>query len=663
MSAGAVGAMWGGGRTSGSPGGSRRSTTRSSTRSRRARASAGSTSRPATARWRFASPRRAPSVTGVDIAPSRCSSRRARRAAQALDVGSTAATRSALPFDDAEFDVVASSFGVIFAPDRGAGRRGARPRRATGGTARAHDLVPDERAGRASSSAVVGSEPRADSTAGATRREVGASCSATRSSSTIERAHLAATGADAARSSGSSSRSSAPPIKAFLGTLDDERRSSFAGDSSSTGSASRRATSVRRPTTTCSCSARAADGDRSRSATRPSSSCRRCIRLDTVNPPGNETLAAELLRDYLAESGVESRALRARARAREPRRAPARAGDGPRLAFLSHTDTVLADPAEWAARSVVGRARRRRGLGPRRARHEGPGGGERRRARVARARGLPAAGRPHLHRRGRRGGRQERSACSGSAGSIRTPCASTTRSTRAAASGSSSAASPYYLCATAEKMTAPFRLRVHGRSGHASMPGIADNALVKAARPDRAARRVPAGGRDRARGGRLPGRRARRASRPPAEVLDAAARDRSARGRADRAAALVHALADDDHGLGAAERHPRHVRRDRRLPAAAGQTPEDVEPISAACSATDDYELESIERWGGTRSPLETPLWDAIESWVETSSPAPRRAVLLRRASRTRTGCARRSARSRTASSRCGRWSPSSRRG
>src|SRR4029079_16566787 len=39
---------------------------------------------------------------------------------------------------------------------------------------------------------------------------------------------------------------------------------------------------------------------------------------------------------------------------------------------------------------------------------------------------------------------------------------------------------PYYFCGTAEKMTAPFRIRVHGRSGHASMPGIADNALVPA---------------------------------------------------------------------------------------------------------------------------------------------------------------------------------------
>jgi len=31
----------------------------------------------------------------------------------------------------------------------------------------------------------------------------------------------------------------------------------------------------------------------------------RLIRVDTVNPPGNETIAAELLRDYLAEAGVQ----------------------------------------------------------------------------------------------------------------------------------------------------------------------------------------------------------------------------------------------------------------------------------------------------------------------------------------------------------------------
>src|SRR4029079_1840642 len=39
----------------------------------------------------------------------------------------------------------------------------------------------------------------------------------------------------------------------------------------------------------------------------------------------------------------------------------------------------------------------------------------------------------------------------------------------------------FYLCSTAAEMRSPFRVRVNGRAGHASMPGIADNALVKAA--------------------------------------------------------------------------------------------------------------------------------------------------------------------------------------
>ena len=72
------------------------------------------------------------------------------------------------------------------------------------------------------------------------------------------------------------------------------------------------------------------------------------IRLDTVNPPGNETAAAELLRDYLEPFGVECELY-----ARVPERANLVArirgrGDGPSLLLLSHTDTVLADPAEWS---------------------------------------------------------------------------------------------------------------------------------------------------------------------------------------------------------------------------------------------------------------------------------------------------------------------------
>src|SRR6476659_10425432 len=72
----------------------------------------------------------------------------------------------------------------------------------------------------------------------------------------------------------------------------------------------------------------------------------RLLRLNTVNPPGNETVAAELLRDYLAENGVEAE-LYARVPERANLVARIEGGDGPSLAFLCHTDTVLADPAEW----------------------------------------------------------------------------------------------------------------------------------------------------------------------------------------------------------------------------------------------------------------------------------------------------------------------------
>ena len=73
----------------------------------------------------------------------------------------------------------------------------------------------------------------------------------------------------------------------------------------------------------------------------------RLLRVNTVNLPGNETAAAELLRDYLAQSGVACELV-----AREPHRANLVArlpgGDGPSLMLTGHTDTVIADPEEWS---------------------------------------------------------------------------------------------------------------------------------------------------------------------------------------------------------------------------------------------------------------------------------------------------------------------------
>jgi len=71
------------------------------------------------------------------------------------------------------------------------------------------------------------------------------------------------------------------------------------------------------------------------------------IRIDTSNPPGNETAAAELLRDYLVRHGVECELI-----ARVPGRANLVArirgsGGGPSLALTGHTDVVPADARDW----------------------------------------------------------------------------------------------------------------------------------------------------------------------------------------------------------------------------------------------------------------------------------------------------------------------------
>jgi acetylornithine deacetylase/succinyl-diaminopimelate desuccinylase-like protein len=47
-----------------------------------------------------------------------------------------------------------------------------------------------------------------------------------------------------------------------------------------------------------------------------------------------------------------------------------------------------------------------------------------------------------------------------------------------------------------------------------------------------------------------------------------------------------------------------------------GQTQAEAEVELRECLGEDDYELEWIEAVGGTSSPLETPLWEAIESFV-----------------------------------------------
>ncbi|HEV3227883.1 MAG TPA: M20/M25/M40 family metallo-hydrolase [Solirubrobacteraceae bacterium] len=74
---------------------------------------------------------------------------------------------------------------------------------------------------------------------------------------------------------------------------------------------------------------------------------RRLIRFNTVNPPGNERAAQEYLAGYLGEAGLECELLgRTPERPNLVARLPG-ADDGPTLCLLSHVDTVLATASEW----------------------------------------------------------------------------------------------------------------------------------------------------------------------------------------------------------------------------------------------------------------------------------------------------------------------------
>jgi acetylornithine deacetylase/succinyl-diaminopimelate desuccinylase-like protein len=77
----------------------------------------------------------------------------------------------------------------------------------------------------------------------------------------------------------------------------------------------------------------------------------RLIRFNTVNPPGNERAAQEYLADHLTRAGFECELLGAEPeRPNLVARLRAAAPDGaagPTLCYLGHVDTVLADPAAW----------------------------------------------------------------------------------------------------------------------------------------------------------------------------------------------------------------------------------------------------------------------------------------------------------------------------
>jgi acetylornithine deacetylase/succinyl-diaminopimelate desuccinylase-like protein len=73
----------------------------------------------------------------------------------------------------------------------------------------------------------------------------------------------------------------------------------------------------------------------------------RLIAFDTVNPPGNERPAQEHLHGLLSAAGFECELLGAHPERPNLVARLRGAAAGPTLCYLGHVDTVLADPAEW----------------------------------------------------------------------------------------------------------------------------------------------------------------------------------------------------------------------------------------------------------------------------------------------------------------------------
>jgi acetylornithine deacetylase/succinyl-diaminopimelate desuccinylase-like protein len=343
------------------------------------------------------------------------------------------------------------------------------------------------------------------------------------------------------------------------------------------------------------------------------------IRLDTTNPPGNETAAAHLLRDYLEAAGVECELF-----ARVPERANLVArirgrGDGPSLALLSHTDVVLADAREWernpfGGELVDGEVWGRGALDMK---------GEVAASAVALA---------SLAREGWRGSGDLIFIAAadeevGDGFGLEWLVEAHPDAVRADFSVNEGAGDRVelggkvlYLCSTAEKMSSPFVLRVHGRSGHASMPSIADNALVKAAPLvarlgafEVEPQLIP----------EVEGFLAALFGEVPATAtaLDAA------RAVSPLAAELIEPLL----GMTVSPTMASASGKRNVIPALCeitvdvrllpGQTPAQAETALRACLGEGDYELVNTEAQGGTRSAISGPLWDAVRDFVQTEEP------------------------------------------
>jgi acetylornithine deacetylase/succinyl-diaminopimelate desuccinylase-like protein len=344
----------------------------------------------------------------------------------------------------------------------------------------------------------------------------------------------------------------------------------------------------------------------------------RLIRFDTVNPPGNERAAMEWLRDYLADAGLETELDGA-----EPERPNLVAtlgdpGSGRVLGYLGHVDTVLADRDAWTRDPWGGEQ------------HDGfvwGRGAIDMKSQVA-AEAVAAA---HLARSGWK-------PASGAlkvfavvdeetGGRLGAQWLTQNRPDLARCdfllNEGAGMVMPYgdrrlYGVCCAEKGTFRFALTAHGRAGHASVPAMADNALLKLlpALHSLAEADLPFDLTEQTRG-MLAG-----LGEDPADPAAALARIEATE---PRIAAIVRAnlgLTVAPTMIAASQKinvvpNAAELRVDCRAP--AGMDGDAV--ADRLAPLVDGVELEWLEQVVGNHSPVESDLMSAIGDWLGESDP------------------------------------------
>jgi acetylornithine deacetylase/succinyl-diaminopimelate desuccinylase-like protein len=351
------------------------------------------------------------------------------------------------------------------------------------------------------------------------------------------------------------------------------------------------------------------------------------IRIDTTNPPGNETPAAEHLAGYLAEAGVH-----AELHGRTPERTNLVArlrgtGDGPSLMLLGHTDVVLADPSEWSVPPFSGLERDGHVWGrgaldmkgqvaaeavavATLAREGWSGGGDLVYCAVADEEVGDGWGMPWLieHR----------------PDLVRVDYVVNEGGGERVTHGSRVA----YTIGVGEKQCSAFAVTTRGRSGHASVPGASDNALLKLIPVLERIDRMTPPSRD------LPELHTFLRS-IGADDTDPRRLMESARAQNPLLAEMIEPMLGATiapTGMSASTKinvipGRAQLRCDCRI--LPGMTQADVEGAVREALAGLEYEFEFIERDGGTMSSPDSPLYAAIEEFLPEIEPGATAAPVI----------------------------------